>query len=164
MKLVRTENGTKLPASYRSGRFDEWASKTHRNLPKVGDVEDESRRGHQTGQRFRHNKVMAAKPLDKLRKDYEQKTRIFKKKGETAETPDEMGPRPSRGGRGGRVMGARRGGKSVGRVKFELKTVDQVRKGRSQLENRRAKTGRHSRGGGGGRGGRGGGRGGRGRK
>jgi DBP10CT (NUC160) domain len=33
VKLVRMENGTRLPATYRSGRFDEWKSQHRVNLP-----------------------------------------------------------------------------------------------------------------------------------
>ncbi|KAJ7703160.1 DEAD-domain-containing protein [Mycena rosella] len=148
VKLVKTENGTRLPATYRSGRFDEWKAKSRVTLPKVGEAENEGSHGRKPvgigGQRFRHNKVVVAKPLDKLGNDYERKVRQMKKKSEAQE--GETSARPSPGTRGGRY-----GGKSFARVKTELKTSEQIRKGRKALDNRRAKNGRPTRGGGGGR-------------
>ncbi|KAJ6586958.1 P-loop containing nucleoside triphosphate hydrolase protein [Mycena vulgaris] len=145
VKLVKTENGTRLPATYRSGRFDEWKAKSRVTLPKVGEAENEGSHRRKPvgigGQRFRHNKVVAAKPLDKLGNDYERKVRQMKKKTETQES--ETSSRPSPGNRGGRY-----GGKSVARVKTELKTSEQIRKGRKALDSRRAKNGRPTRGGG----------------
>jgi len=149
VKLVKTENGTRLPATYRSGRFDEWKAKSRVSLPKVGEAENENSHKRRPvgigGQRFRHNKIVVAKPLDKLSHDYERKVRQIKKKNESQE--GESSSRPA-SGRGGRY-----GGKSMARVKTELKTSEQIRKGRKALDNRRAKNGRPSRGGGGGRGG-----------
>ncbi|KAJ7579187.1 P-loop containing nucleoside triphosphate hydrolase protein [Mycena floridula] len=146
VKMVRTENGTKLPASYRSGRFDEWKSKARVSVPRVGDAENTTtslrRPTGPGGQRFRHQKIVAAKPLDKRSTDYERKTRQLKKKAEGAEAePSTSRPPPS-----GKRFGGRNAGKPFSRVKAELKTVDQVRKSRKDLDNRRAKTGRHQKG------------------
>ncbi|KAF8893776.1 P-loop containing nucleoside triphosphate hydrolase protein [Infundibulicybe gibba] len=142
IKLVKTENGTKLPASYRSGRFDEWKAKSRISLPKVGEAENENahRRGAGPGgHRFRHNKVIAAKPLDRLNKDYERKTRQLKQKEDGGE------PQPSIS-RGKSKPAGRYGGKPYGRVKTELKTTEQIRKGRRVLEKKRAKNARPSHG------------------
>lgn len=167
VKLVRTENGTRLPASYRSGRFDEWKAKSRVTLPKVGEAEGEARGGGRRGagpggRSFRHNKVASAKPLDKLSTDYERKVRQMKKKdeganvygGESSPPPSRGGPGGSRGGRGGSrggrggsrggSAGGRYAGKSMARVKTEIKTVDQIRKGRAALEKKRAKNARPS--------------------
>lgn len=150
VKLVRTENGTRLPATYRSGRFDEWKSKSRISLPKIGEAEPElSRRGSSTGgKRFKHNKVVTAKPLDRLSKDYDRKVRQMKKRD--AETEPErsrngLSKPPLSRGKGAKT-GGRYGGKSMGRVKTELKTTEQIRKGRKMLDNKRAKNGRPSRG------------------
>ena len=147
VKLVRTENGTRLPATYRSGRFDEWKAKSRVSLPKVGEAEPEGahgRRGSGPGGRtFKHNKMTSAKPLDKLSNDYERKVRQMKKK-EGSEANGGESPRPpSKGGRGGKA-GGRYAGKSMGRVKSEIKTVDQIRKGRKTMEKKRAKNARPS--------------------
>jgi ATP-dependent RNA helicase DDX54/DBP10 len=150
VKLVKTENGTRLPATYRSGRFDEWKAKSRISLPKIGEAEPETtRRGSGPGgKRFKHNKVVSAKPLDKLSKDYDRKVRHQKKRNAGIE-PDATGnssskPPPSRGK--GVKTGGRYGGKSMGRVKTELKTVEQIRKGRRTTDNKRAKNARPSRG------------------
>jgi ATP-dependent RNA helicase DDX54/DBP10 len=114
-------------------------------LPKVGEAENEGSHRRRPvgigGQRFRHNKIVAAKPLDRLGNNYERKVRQIKKKTESQEG-EPLG-RPTSGSRGGRY-----GGKPLARVKTELKTSEQIRKGRKALDNRRAKNGRPSRGGG----------------
>lgn len=146
VKLVKTENGTRLPATYRSGRFDEWKAKSRVSLPKIGEAEPEGTRGRRGagpgGRTFRHNKVASAKPLDKLSNDYERKVRQMKKKMSDADEGESSRP-PSRSGRGGKVR-ERYSGKSIGRVKSEIKTVDQIRKGRMATEKKRAKNARPS--------------------
>lgn len=150
VKLVKTESGQKLPATYRSGRFDEWKAKSRVSLPRVGEQEAEGvqRRGGPGGRKWKHNQVVAAKPLDKLGKDYERKIRQQKKKNEGAGGggggDDDRGQRPLPGGKGkrGPALGKRSSGKSIGRVKNELKTVDQIRKARQVAENRKAKNAR----------------------
>ncbi|KAH9949579.1 ATP-dependent RNA helicase DBP10 [Amylocystis lapponica] len=148
VKLVRTESGIKLPATYRSGRFDEWKAKSRVSLPKVGEAEAESvHRRASTGaggRKFKHNRVVAAKPLDKLSTDYERKARQNKKKED--HTAGDAGPSSSRPplGKKGKVTHRRFGGKPVGRVKNELKTVDQIRRNRKVTENKRAKNARAS--------------------
>ncbi|KAF8210309.1 P-loop containing nucleoside triphosphate hydrolase protein [Mycena galopus ATCC 62051] len=156
VKLVKTEGGTRLPATYRSGRFDEWKAKSRIALPRVGEAENggppKRRPVGIGGQRFRHNQVVAPKPLDKLGNDYERKVRQMKKKAESQQ--EDSSSRPTSGSRGrgaGGGRGGRYGGKPLGRVKTELKTSEQIRKNRKALDNRRAKNGRPSRGGGGGR-------------
>ncbi|KZT11018.1 DEAD-domain-containing protein [Laetiporus sulphureus 93-53] len=147
VKLVRTESGVKLPATYRSGRFDEWKAKTRTSLPKVGEAEAEGsfRRGASTigGRKFKHNQVATPKPLDKLSKDYERKTRQKKKRLEHEGGEDVSSPssKPS-SGKKGRAVGRRPGGKSVRTVRNELKTVDQIRKDRKLMEKRRTKNAR----------------------
>lgn len=145
VKLVRTENGTRLPATYRSGRFDEWKQKNRVSLPKVGEAEPMGLQGRRNsgpgGRTFRHNKETAAKPLDKLSNSYERKARQLKKQ-QTSAADDGATPRPSARGKGeGR---GRYAGKSMGRVKSEIKTVDQIRKGRMAMERKRAKNARPS--------------------
>lgn len=148
MKLLRTENGTQLPATYKSGRFDDWKKKARVSLPKIGEREME-RRGTGAvgpgGRRWKHNKVTEAKPLDKLSKDYERKSRQLKKKevGFAAEAGE---AKPKSPGRAKNIRsGGRFGGKSVGRVKTEIKTVDQIRKNRMVAERKKARNARPSR-------------------
>lgn len=148
VKMVRTESGTKLPATYRSGRFDEWKAKSKFSLPKVGEMEDSrftgAGAGGKGGKKFRHQQVTQAKPLDKLHRGYERKVRQIKKGAEAAGPDDAEGP----GGKGkgkGRPSGGRYGGKSMGRVKNELKSVEQIRKDRKSADQRKAKNARPSR-------------------
>ncbi len=143
VKMVRTESGTKLPATFRSGRFDEWKSKSRVSLPRVGETENASSRSkvfRQGGRRFKHNKVVVAKPLDKLRGDYERKVRQVKKK-DVGASEDKEEPSP----KGKKKLGAQRNGKTIRRVKTEIKTAEQIRKQRKIAEKRKVKNARPSR-------------------
>jgi ATP-dependent RNA helicase DDX54/DBP10 len=138
VKLVKTENGTRLPASYRSGRFDEWKTQNRISLPKIGEMEEERQVGVRHGdKRFKHHKITPAKPIDKLRTDYGRKVkRLKKQEGDAGE-----GPPPS-------VVGKKKGrygGQPIGRVKSELKTREQIRKGRKIKDKRKAKNARPKR-------------------
>lgn len=146
--MVKTESGAKLPATYRSGRFDEWKSKNRVSIPRVGETENagpQRRTGSAGGRKWNHNQVVTAKPLDKRNTDYERKSRQLKKRqSERGEEPvPARGTSTSSRGRGKKPM-SRFGGKPVGRVKNELKTVDQIRKTRQVAENRKAKNARQA--------------------
>ncbi|KAG8708350.1 ATP-dependent RNA helicase dbp10 [Ceratobasidium sp. 394] len=158
VKLVKTESGAKLPATYRSGRFEEWKAKTKVSLPKVGEAENEGtgrgmkgQRGRVAGKKFMHQGKAEAKPLDKLSLGYERKARQLKKRSEEQKAAggDETETRGARGSvrgkKGGKVKpSGRYGGKSMGRVKSELKSADQIRKSREALARRKAKNARPS--------------------
>lgn len=151
VKMVRTENGTRLPATYRSGRFDEWKNKSRTSLPRIGEAENPTHGRKPTGaggHRFKHNKTETAKPLDKKNHDFERKVRQQKKKETASEASTDAKPYTTPGGK---KMGVRT--KSYGRIKTELKTSAQIRKNRKVMDNRRAKNARpsHRGGGGGGR-------------
>ena len=144
VKLVKTESGAKLPATYRSGRFDEWKSKNKKSLPRVGEAENNQ--GGRTGKRYLHQKVSEPKQLDKAHVNYERKSRQ-RKRNETEVGGADGGEDPRQQSRkGGKkvALGKRYGGKTVGRVKTELKTVDQIRKSRKVAEHRKAKNARPS--------------------
>ncbi|KAJ8076490.1 ATP-dependent RNA helicase dbp10 [Marasmius tenuissimus] len=145
VKLVKTENGARLPASYRSGRFEEWKAKTRMNLPRVGEEEGPGSRKPNNGQKYRHNRITAAKPLDRLRGDYDKKVRVGKKKqvegGVQEDGPDHSQKSPKKG----KAKNSRFGGKSIGRVKSELKNAEQIRKTRKVQENRKLKNARPTR-------------------
>lgn len=151
MKIVKTESGTRLPASYRSGRFDEWKAKTHTRVPRVGEAESEGprARGGPGVKRFRHQKVTEAKPLNKLNMDFERRSRQLKKTHE-AGGQQVAANKPSGGKKGvkGKGVGkakSRYGGKPIGRVKNELKSADQIRKSRELAERKRLRNARPSR-------------------
>ena len=89
------------------------------------------------GRKWKHNRVVTPKPLDKLNKDYERKARQTKKKQSEA------------GEEGGGTSSAKRKkpeahlrGKPISRVRTELKTVDQIRKARHLQERKKLKNAR----------------------
>ena len=142
VKLVKTETGNKLPITYRSGRFDEWKAKNKKGIPKVGETEGPSAKNAVFGgKKWKHNKVQSSKPLDKLTKDYERKMRLNKKKN-AQPGGEEEGLKKRQPG----VLNRGRSkGKTVGKVKSELKTADEIRKHRQLAEKRKAKNARPSR-------------------
>ncbi len=143
MKLVKTESGARLPATYRSGRFEEWKAKTHKCIPRVGEAELPSVGGrgrHDSGKRFKHHKSEDAKPLDKMSLGYERKVRQLKNR----ESNEESGPSSRKPAAGVRKSG-RYAGKTIGKVKSELKSAEQIRKNRAAVEKRKAKNARPSR-------------------
>jgi ATP-dependent RNA helicase DDX54/DBP10 len=138
VKMVRTESGVKLPASYRSGRFDEWRVKARASLPRVGEEVSDHRPPDR--KRFKHTSATAAKPLDKLTTSYERKVRVQKKVEAVGAVSTGELPRK------GRHTTARRyGGKSLGQVRNEIKSAEQIRKSRNVTEKRKAKNARPSR-------------------
>ncbi|WFD26397.1 RNA helicase [Malassezia nana] len=129
-KLIRSETGLKLPASYRSGRFDAWRKEQQVEMPHVG--EDESsmaastrrvaarvRQGGAPWHRgFHHTQTKAPKPLDKLRYDYHAKRKAQERRGAAA-------PQASK-------------------VRNELQSASQIQRAREIKERRRAKNARPS--------------------
>ena len=141
VKLVRTESGTRLPATYRSGRFDEWKATTRTSLPRVGEPELEAVKSKRTvggGRKFKHTKLIAAKPLDKFSIGFERRVRQNKKQ----DAGSDLDPRGTDAGRKGK---RRYGSKPIQQVKNELKSADQIRKSREALARRKAKNARPSR-------------------
>ncbi|KAF8326673.1 uncharacterized protein EI90DRAFT_2930055 [Cantharellus anzutake] len=153
VKLIKTESGARLPASYVSGRFEEWKSKTKLKLPRVGEAEL-NRLGTGSGnstRRFRFASKTPAKPLDPKAYGYERRLRQLKRKtseaeGERSDAPKKAssssGP-PPRGKKAG--AGSRFGGTNVGKAKSELKTVDQIRRAREVMAKKRDRNARPSR-------------------
>lgn len=121
-KYIIGESGRKIPASFRSGKFDEWA-KARRIDPrvKVGAREAEGTGNkYQKDQKFKHNKDKAPKLPDKFRDDYKRQKEKIKKAGE----------------RGIQVRGQKV-------IRSEFNSVEQIRKNRMEKDKRRAKNGRH---------------------
>lgn len=135
-KMLRTESGARLPASFKSGRFDEWKAKNKKSLPRIGEAEPEQY-GRSSGNRgpdgrtYRHNKITEAKPLDPKSNSYERKLRQQEgKRRAAAEVAG--GEIPTFKGKNGKAVGGK-GGRNVGAVKTEIKSVDQIRKQREAL-------------------------------
>lgn len=125
-KLIRSESGQKIAASFRSGRFDAWrkSNKIDR-LPRTGDLEATStpvpRQGF-AGSRFRHKGEKAPKEADKYRDDYWKR----KKKVEAAKEK-------------------RQGRFKEGKGTVEIKGLDDVTRARGIKERKRQKNARPSR-------------------
>jgi len=142
VKMIKTESGVKLPASYRSGRFDKWRAKARVGLPRIGESVPEARPPDR--KRFKHTSITIAKPLDKLGTNYERKARVQEKKFEAVGT--EAGVELTRNGRHRKKgLTGRYGDKSLGQVRSEIKTAEQIRKARKIMDKRKAKNARPSR-------------------
>ncbi|KAJ5516065.1 hypothetical protein N7527_007625 [Penicillium freii] len=126
-RLVRGESGAKIAASFRSGRFQAWKKgKRVERMPRVGEAETPAMNNinsRMSSGRFRHNQDRAPKRADPLRGDYDK----MKKKNDAARERqhDKLG-------------GAAYGGKS------ELRSTEDIRKARKQVQQRRDKNARPS--------------------
>ncbi|KAI8976159.1 P-loop containing nucleoside triphosphate hydrolase protein [Pilobolus umbonatus] len=129
-KLIRTESGALIPATYKSGRFDEWAKKKHITLPRIGELELSNARS-MNQKRFKHNKMDEAKPLDPLAIDYQKKL----KKRKVSDTDGNIAEKSG--------MGKKRVG-NIHTTKSELKSPSQIRKERIVHEKRKEKSNRPS--------------------
>lgn len=141
IKMVKAESGVKLPASFRSGRFDEWRVKARVSLPSVGEAVPD--RTPANRKRFKHSSITVAKPLDKLATDYQRKARVQRKIDTVGAV---SGGEPARKGHHSPKGALRRyGGKSLGQVRSEIRSAEQIRKARKVQEKRKAKNARPSR-------------------
>ncbi|KAL1583415.1 hypothetical protein WHR41_07569 [Cladosporium halotolerans] len=124
-RYITGESGQKIAASFRSGRFDAWKKANKVNhLPRVGEMEKGNNHfaNNGDGKRFKHKQDKAPKEADKYRDDYHER----KKKVQAAKEQ-------------------RRGRFAEGKGKSEIKSVDDVRKGRRDLQKRKEKNARPSR-------------------
>ncbi|MCO5613865.1 hypothetical protein L7F22_068143 [Adiantum nelumboides] len=119
-KMIKTESGKMLPASFRSGRFDEWSKEQRMEMQRVGEKEDaktvrtarglvernrgpggrhsrggegESRDGPSSGRKFMHNSNKPMRRPDRFQDDYKQKMNKFK-----ARTGEDQAGNSSSGG------------------------------------------------------------------
>ncbi|KAI5952829.1 DBP10 [Candida jiufengensis] len=118
-RFIISENGTKIPASFRSGKFDEW--KKQRNFKPSTSLNSSTT--SESNQRFKHRKQSTPKLPDKFRDDYHKQ----KKKVEKAMDS------------GINVKGYHKPGQQQ-----EIKSTEQIRKARALKEKRRAKNARPS--------------------
>ena len=121
VRVTRGESGRKIPASFRSGRFDAWKkSKKLTRIPKIG--EQESKTAFSVGQknpRFRYNSHSVPKEPDKFRDDYYKQRK--KTEAAKAKTVRAFTNRPSRS---------------------KIKGIDEMRKERQAKLKRREKRAR----------------------
>jgi ATP-dependent RNA helicase DDX54/DBP10 len=170
-KLIKTESGRKLPASFKSGRYDEWQKEQRLSTQKVGEKEDsnvvrtarglfERSRGGRGGSRggrgaggraFVHTQSKPGKRPDKYEDNYKIKLAKYKEKNDEASSSRGRSGPPARGrgrGRGGAASGGRKTGS---KARSELKDARQIQKDRSLANKRKEKNARPSRKGGKGR-------------
>ncbi|KAK9312946.1 P-loop containing nucleoside triphosphate hydrolase protein [Lipomyces starkeyi] len=78
-KMIRGENGVRLPATYKSGRFESWKQANRKNRLRIGEMENASNSSHSMPQnrRYKHKEVKAPKPADRLRDDFKQRSKRF---------------------------------------------------------------------------------------
>ncbi|CAG8776481.1 13198_t:CDS:2, partial [Gigaspora rosea] len=114
-KFIISENGTKLPATYKSGRFTEWQQQHKLSIPRIGEKEISSARFD--AKKFRHKKN-SSELSDPFEMDYEKKQQKTFKKSNSRNSV---------------------------KAKNEIKTIDQICKQRRIKEKRKAKNARPSR-------------------
>lgn len=132
-KYIIGEGGQKLPATYRSGRFDSWKDQKKLGNLKVGAPESSLGTGFKanpsnatdrlSGGRFKHKTVKAPKLPDRHRDDYQTQKKKVEKALES----------------GVRVKGYNKLG-----MKSEIKTTEEIRKLRELKERRKLKNARPS--------------------
>lgn len=125
VKYIRGENGQKIPASFRSGRFDAWKNAHKTSGPRIGALENSDSRFQPGSKKFKHNKQTAPKVMDKARDDY----KVRKQRVEAAAE------------KGLKVKGYQKGGKPAG---TGLNSTDKIAKQRQLKEKRREKNARPS--------------------
>lgn len=121
-KYIIGENGNRIPASLRSGKFDEWKKK--RNILSAAEgMANERTDGPMNNKRFKHNKVKAPRVPDKFRDDYQTQKKKVNKALES----------------GIDVKGFNRPGQNE-----HLRSADEIRKMRQLKDKRKAKNARPS--------------------
>ncbi|KAK9356441.1 P-loop containing nucleoside triphosphate hydrolase protein [Lipomyces doorenjongii] len=121
-KMIRGENGVRLPATYKSGRFESWKQANRKNRLRIGEMENASNSSHNMPQdrRYKHKEMKAPKPADRLRDDFKTRSKRFKE---------------------AEAKGLLKNKKTTN----ELKSTTEIRKMRNLKEKRRQKNARPSR-------------------
>lgn len=120
-KYIIGESGQRIPATFRSGKFDEW--KRLRNIRSIkSEMAESADAKDDNNKRFKHKKVTAPRAPDKFRDDFHKQKKKVTKALEA----------------GVNVKGFNRGGQR------EMKTTAEIRKARNLKEKRKAKNARPS--------------------
>ncbi|KDN42411.1 DEAD-domain-containing protein [Tilletiaria anomala UBC 951] len=154
-RLIRTESGLKLPATFRSGRFDEWKREQRLDMPKVGEREADLpitlRSEHmRDGRRlFKHTKTFEAKPVDRLSDKWSKNSKNFtaKEKAQHEEANAAAKVRDAKGtkgkyGSGKKVHTAGAKRNSGTKARSELRSARDIQKERAVKQKRREKNAR----------------------
>ncbi|CAG89469.2 DEHA2F16720p [Debaryomyces hansenii CBS767] len=121
-KFIIGESGQKIPATYRSGRFDDWKKQRNLKPTKTGAMEANATNGND--RRFKHKKVASPKLPDKFRDDYHKQKEKVKKAVDS----------------GLKVKGYNKPGQ-----KQELRSTEDIRKAREAKDKKKQKNARPSR-------------------
>jgi len=128
-RLIRTESGARLPASFKSGRFDEWKAKSRVGLPRVGEAELPGRQGSSAGRKWTHKGRPGAEepPVAKAK---------FQQKGKVPANNTKMRNSAHRGSKPGAAKGGLRNAEQITK---ERKMKDN-RKRRSEMPSKKKKS------------------------
>nr|KAJ3419096.1 ATP-dependent RNA helicase ddx54 [Polyrhizophydium stewartii] len=154
-KVVRTEAGTAVPASFKSGRFERWQKRTHTEVPRAGERElaDAAARaagaGRTGGARvYRHNRTTAPRADSKaFARRVASMEAAWRREGKPAaeiaklRTGVVTAARDAHAAEQRAADVAQRARKAAG---SELKSAAQIAKARAEKQRRREKTGRHA--------------------
>ncbi|CAI2190966.1 18209_t:CDS:2, partial [Funneliformis geosporum] len=133
-KLITTESGIKIPATYKSGRFKEWQQHNKLQIPRMGEKELPNKNLNM--KRYRHNKITTPKPLDPLSKNYEKKI----KKASKADVANDQRDFSNISSKKQNTSGH-----TNKKINNELKTAEQIYKLRKLKEKRKSKNARPNR-------------------
>lgn len=120
-KYIISESGQRIPASFRSGRFDDWKKK--RNILSLSSGMQESTDSGTDNKRFKHKRRDAPRAPDKYRDDFQKQKQKLTKALDS----------------GINVKGFNKPGQ-----RQEMRTTEQIRKARQLKEQRKAKNARPS--------------------
>lgn len=121
-KYIIGESGQRIPATFRSGKFDEW--KKQRRISSMSSAMADSQDSKpDDNKRYKHKSVKAPRAPDKFRDDFHKQKKKVDKALES----------------GINVKGFNKPGQ-----RQELKSTAEIRKARNLKEQRRAKNGRHA--------------------
>lgn len=118
-KFIIGESGQKIPATYRSGRFDDWKKQRNLKPAKLGSFETNN--NNSNDKRFKHKKVASPKLPDKYRDDYHKQKEKVKKAVDS----------------GLHVKGYNKPGQ-----RQEIKSTEDIRKARAAKDKKKAKNAR----------------------
>ncbi|OBA23458.1 ATP-dependent RNA helicase DBP10 [Metschnikowia bicuspidata var. bicuspidata NRRL YB-4993] len=121
-KYIIGESGQRIPATFKSGKFDHW--KKQRNIGAFGAAVSEEQNNEKGSRRFKHKKVDAPRAPDKYRDDYHKQKKKVDKAVES----------------GRKVKGFNKPGQ-----RQELRSTEDIRKSRQLMEKKQAKNGRGGR-------------------
>ncbi|KAJ3383176.1 ATP-dependent RNA helicase dbp10 [Lobulomyces angularis] len=145
-KMIKTESGALINASYKSDRFEDWQKKKRIVLPRAGENELSDAKNYQRGfqeKRYRYNTFTAPTENSKssIRKQFKRKGQELASGISASKNTEEL-VKYKKGNKLKLVKHKTEGLKT--NSKQELKNSEQIIRERKEKDRRRAKTGRHA--------------------